>query len=222
MSNQSFAIPSIGVTLNADVAREILEWSIAQQPAHPPFVLKVLNLFRCMHAHGLSRFIETGTFHGDTAARMAAFGFDVTTIELSVALHQAALARFAGQPRIRCVQGDSADVLPAVVAALDQPALFWLDGHYSGEGTARGAVETPIRAEITALKAERARRPDLIDRCAIWIDDIRLAGSGDYPSLSALLDMAADAFPRHRTMVVNDALRILPLETANGAATNAG
>ncbi len=210
MSNQTFAIPSIGVTLNAEVAREILEWSIAQQPAHPPFVLKVLNLFRCMQDCGLSRFVETGTFHGDTAARMAAFGFDVTTIELSADLHRQARERFAGQPKVDCRHGDSASVLPVVAAALDRPALFWLDGHYSGEGTARGAVETPIREEIAALKAERARRPELIDRCAIWIDDIRLAGTGDYPSLSALLDMAADAFPNHHALVVNDALRVLP------------
>lgn len=149
--------------------------------AQLPFVLKVLNLFRCMQGHGYRTFVETGTFQGDTAARMAAFGFEVCTIELSEELHRRAVERFAGQPKVRCLQGDSADVLPGVVAALTQPALFWPDGHYSGEGIATAEVETPVLAEIACLAAERERRPELIDRCSLYIDDIRLCGSGTIP-----------------------------------------
>lgn len=210
MSETNFAIPSIGMTLNPSVAREILEWTITQQPPNPPFVLKVLNLFRCMHGRGYRNFVETGTFQGDTAARMAAFGFEVCTIELSEELHRRAVERFAGQPKVRCMQGDSAEMLPGVVAGLTQPALFWLDGHYSGEGTAKAAVETPVLAEIACLATERVRRPELIDRCSLYIDDIRLCGSGDYPRLSVLLDLIAAGFPNHGCSVVNDTLRVEP------------
>ena len=46
--------------------------------------------------------------------------------------------------RAEILQGDSTDVLPEVVEKMDEPTLFWLDGHYSGGITASGEQETPI------------------------------------------------------------------------------
>lgn len=36
MSETNFAIPSIGMTPNPSVAREILEWTITQRPPNSP------------------------------------------------------------------------------------------------------------------------------------------------------------------------------------------
>lgn len=54
--------------------------------------------------------------------------------------------------------------MPQIVAELGHPALFWLDGHYSGGGTAKGKQETPISLELRAvLDAPASVRVFLID-----------------------------------------------------------
>ncbi|MEM7478871.1 MAG: hypothetical protein AAF483_28125, partial [Planctomycetota bacterium] len=63
--------------------------------------------------------------------------------------------------------GDSAKLLPEIVAGLDDaPALFWLDGHWSGGETAGEGQECPVVDELNCLKH---RQQDLI-----LIDDARM------------------------------------------------
>jgi hypothetical protein len=116
---------------------------------------------------GLADFVETGTFEGTTAA-WAARTFDrVTSIELSEELHRRACERHAGQPRIRFVQGHSREQLKSVVAGLEGPALFWLDGHYSGGETAGELDECPVLDEIAAIDDSEVEH-------FLFIDDARL------------------------------------------------
>ncbi len=114
-----------------------------------------------------STFVETGTFRGATT-RWASSRFDeVHTIELSPELyaeHHAELQQIDG---VHCYQGDSAEVLPTIVAGLtDRPAVFWLDGHWSGGETAGEESECPVMSELECLSG---RPHDLI-----LIDDARL------------------------------------------------
>src|SRR4051794_1532265 len=81
---------------------------------------------------GLSEFVETGTHLGNTVAWAAAHFDRVTSIELSPAFHASAKARFAAQPGISLLNGDSSAMLRQIVSTLSQPALFWLDAHWSG------------------------------------------------------------------------------------------
>ena len=46
------------------------------------------------------------------------------------------------------IQGDSGIELMNLAARIDQPSLFWLDGHYSAEETAKGDKETPVIEEL--------------------------------------------------------------------------
>ena len=41
--------------------------------------------------------------------------------------------------------------VPELVRQLDGPALFWLDGHYSGGDTAKGELDTPVSAELESI-----------------------------------------------------------------------
>lgn len=116
---------------------------------------------------GLADFVETGTFEGTTAA-WAARTFDrVTSIELSEELHRRAVERHTGEPRIRFVQGHSREQLKNVVAGLAGPALFWLDGHYSGGETAGELDECPVIDEIAAIDDSEIEH-------FLFIDDARL------------------------------------------------
>src|ERR1039458_3236152 len=79
---------------------------------------------------GIQDFIETGTFHGDTAAWAAGHFVRVTTIELSPTYHAVAQARFGTQPNVCTLTGYSVVALHAVVPNLASPAIFWLDAHW--------------------------------------------------------------------------------------------
>ncbi|MBI2810892.1 MAG: hypothetical protein HYX67_08705, partial [Candidatus Melainabacteria bacterium] len=54
---------------------------------------------------------------------------------------------------------------------IDAPATFWLDGHYSGPGTAMGNSNTPLLEELKHI----AQHP--IKTHTLLIDDIRLLGA---------------------------------------------
>jgi hypothetical protein len=101
------------------------------------------------------------------------------SIELDPTLAEFARVRFGSSPNVEIIIGDSAEALVAVVAGLVGPALFWLDGHYSGGATADSG-ESPIMAEIdTVLSSEFEH--------TILIDDVRLFdGTNGYPTVAAL------------------------------------
>lgn len=119
-------------------------------------------------ALGITAFVETGTYFGDTIASMEPF-FDVLiSIELSADFVTASRTRFAKSTKISIIQGDSASGLPWALQQIgEQPALVWLDAHYSGGKTARGESNTPVADELSVLLNMRAAKD------VILIDDIR-------------------------------------------------
>jgi len=131
--------------------------------------------------------VETGTFRGDTTARQVAWFRHIFTIELDPTLAAAARERFKDEPTVEVHEGDSAEVLAWLCATsphLQEPAVFYLDGHWSGGVTARGREEEdgcPLLREVAVLG--RREYEDLI-----VVDDVRLFGKkvvsgsgGDWP-----------------------------------------
>ena len=110
----------------------------------------------------------------------------IVTIELDEALAHAATQRLAPYKNVRVVQGDSGARLPEILARIQEPALFWLDGHYSGTGTARGDQETPLEEELHAIARHGERH-------VVLIDDARLLGTGDYPPKDRVLAILRSA-----------------------------
>jgi SAM-dependent methyltransferase len=143
---------------------------------------KRFALAELLRAHELGLIVETGTFLGDMAAFLSARGYNVITIELDPKLAALARLRFKDNRRVHLIEGDSAARLPAVVGRLTHPALFYLDAHYSGPGTGKGNLETPISAEIDLILT---RAPA---GSVVAIDDARCFGTTpDYPPLQDLL-----------------------------------
>lgn len=123
-----------------------------------------------MHVElGLESAVETGTFRGDSAALLADYFPAVWSIELSPELHRAASARLRDRPHITVLQGSSRDQLKAVCNQLTGPALFWLDGHWSGDGTAGEFDECPVLEEIAVIDGSAHG-----GQAAILVDDARL------------------------------------------------
>jgi hypothetical protein len=121
---------------------------------------------------------------------------------MAPAIHDAAVRRFAGDERVQLWLGDSGSILPRVLAALEHPALFWLDGHYMGSGTARADLDSPVQAELTSL-LRHAIRGHLV-----LIDDARLfTGKDGYPTLEALRAWIERERPGTRVEVEADIIR---------------
>src|SRR5947207_1745250 len=76
--------------------------------------------------------VQTGTFPGKTAVWAAGHFPRVITIEASKEIYDEMHARRAGHANIEFLFGSSRDLLASVVARLTGPAIFWLDGHWSG------------------------------------------------------------------------------------------
>lgn len=140
-------------------------------------------------------FIETGTNDGGTPWELKD-DFDVLyTIELGEKPYREAVQKFKDYPQVSCLFGDSAAVLPGVLFIIDQAALIWLDGHWSGGDTARGSQDTPVLAELEAIFATGRDHVVLVDDARLFegmplhdeqpgwphIDEVRkLAGENGY------------------------------------------
>lgn len=207
-------LPSLGLFAHLGDAQisEIVEYCVKGSTQEPsPYYLKPMSIIYTMNKFSLNLMVETGTFMGDTTAIINNVGKKVITVELSDDLHRRATERFAGNDRICCMHGDSTTVLPQILRDLNEPALFWLDGHYSGGTTAEGEKYSPIAEELSALAETRRKKKDIIDGSVIFIDDMRIFGiSKDYPPVDTIIDFIRHNFPNHTFRIHNDCLRMEP------------
>lgn len=165
---------------------------------------------------GFDTFIETGTYLGQTTAAMRALFKQVISIELSDQLYKDARKKFADDPGVKLLHGDSASMLDSALNATSgSPAIIWLDAHWSGGATARARENTPIMSELEIIRS-RARDSDilLIDDIRYFIDlpegfDTHEANSG-YPSLNKLLELIANLRGNYRAFIAGDVMAAMP------------
>ena len=85
-----------------------------------------------------SVFVETGTYHGGTLKQMLDMFNCLYSIELSDKHYNKAVRRFGDIEKVNLLHGDSAELMSKVGKEIKEPAVFFLDAHYSGAGTTRG------------------------------------------------------------------------------------
>ena len=168
---------------------ELAVWAARGRPGPPPHAVKEAIVKDYAARHRLDTFVETGTYLGDMVWAVRHTFREIHTVELDPLLYRRALRRFHRSSHVHVYQGDSAEVLGTIVAALQGPALFWLDGHYSGGITAKGAVDTPIKTELSHVFADRRPHVVLID------DASDFTGTGDYPAIDELEDLVRSIRP---------------------------
>jgi hypothetical protein len=172
------------------------------RPFPPPHVVKQLVILQYQRSRRLSTFIETGTFTGEMVDAMRPHFRRVISIEMSPEIHNDAVRRFGGDPRIELLLGDSAIVLPRVLKHIRDPALFWLDGHFMGGNTARSQDDSPVRHELSSLLAHHVRGH------VVLIDDARLFdGTAGYPTLPELRSWIERDRPGSDVQIEDDIIR---------------
>jgi len=185
--------------------RKIKQWEQQGRPSPPPHAIKQRAIKSFAKKYGSKYLIETGTFYGDMVQAMRGSFERVFSIELSPELHKQATRRFAKDDNIEIIQGDSGVELGKLMPRLDQPTLFWLDGHYSAGVTAQGDKDTPIYEELTHIFNSQQLGH------VILIDDARCFGTDPaYPTLDELSQFVKKHRPNAEIDVENDSIRIVP------------
>jgi hypothetical protein len=153
--------------------------------------------------YGYTVLIETGTFLGDMIEAQRNNFTRIFSIELQRELAEKARERFKGVPHIKILQGDSGKLLKTILAEVKEPAIFWLDAHYSGGLTAKGDKECPIYDEIDAILTTKENH-------LVLVDDARcFNGKGDYPAIDELTKYIQDKDSRYKVSVENDIIRFM-------------
>ncbi len=164
----------------------------------------------------LSTFVETGTFRGDTIASLRHDFDELISIEISEDLHEKACGRFATHSNIILLRGDSASQLPRALGQRgDSGAFIWLDAHYSGSETAKGAHNTPIIQEVENIRRYGTGKDVIV------IDDLRLfwevrdgflkhESVGGYPPAHTVAGRFNQGTREYDFFVLFDALLVVP------------
>ena len=171
----------------------------------PPHWVKQKTIQTYQKKYRVITLIESGTCLGDMVDAQKAYFKKIYSIELGKELFENAKNRFINENNITILQGDSGKVLPTILKELKDPAIFWLDGHYSGGITAKGDKECPIFEEIDAIFENKKLNH------IILIDDARcFSGVNDYPPLDNLTNYVKNKNNDYRVNVKYDIIRFTP------------
>lgn len=182
-------------------------WAIKGNPIPPPHQVKQKIIRSYQKKFLLKTLVETGTFYGDMISAMRKYFDVIYSIELSPYFYELAIRRFKNKKEIKIYNGDSSVFIGIICDELKEPALFWLDGHYSGGETAKGITETPVIYELEVISHFK-----FVKNSVILIDDARcFNGSNDYPYLVDLIETIKKYFPKHKIKVDSDIIQIYPL-----------
>lgn len=177
-------------------------WLEQGKPLPMPHIAKQKVIQEYKDRYGIQTLVETGTYLGDMIAAQLPHFKRILSIELSEDLHGRAKYRFRKSPKVELYQGDSGKVLHTIVPKLKEPALFWLDGHYSAGITAKGDLWTPIYAELDAILQQDVPHVLLID------DAQGFTGENDYPTIEELENYIKKKNPAYRVKVEDYVIRV--------------
>lgn len=178
------------------------EWNRRGRPVPPPHIVKQMIIAEYREKYGYEILVETGTYMGDMVEAQKKRFREIYSIELGLDLFNKAVERFGGDNNVKIVQGDSGKVLPGILATVKEPAIFWLDGHYSAGITAKGDKNCPIFEELDAILDNRE-----LDH-VVLIDDARyFIGKGDYPTIDDLTSYVKSRNDKYRVVVECDTIR---------------
>jgi hypothetical protein len=180
----------------------VKEWEKTDRKGVAPQLIKQLVITKYQNQFKLDTLIETGTYLGDMIFAQKEIFPKLISIELNEKLFQRAKERFKNYDHIHLYQGDSGVVLKEILSKTFNPCLFWLDGHYSGDITSKGQLNTPILNELNFILTHSSEH-------VILIDDARLfTGQQDYPTLEEVKKFVSKFKPGYKFEVKHDIIRI--------------
>ncbi|MBL4707513.1 MAG: hypothetical protein JKY48_03625 [Flavobacteriales bacterium] len=182
--------------------RNIIKWEESDKLLPPPHAIKVRTVTQFQKQTNYTVLVETGTFMGDMILSQLKNFDTIYSIELSKEFWENAQVLFNDEPKVKLLNGDSGEVMHKLIKQLSTPAVFWLDGHYSGANTAMGEKMSPIYEELRAIFSST------LPHCLL-IDDARLFnGTEDYPKLEELKAYILENRPNAKINVASDTISV--------------
>jgi hypothetical protein len=156
-------------------------------------------------------FVETGTFNGESCAWAAGYFEKVKTIEAYQPLFEAAVGRFAPHSNVEVIFGSSIDALPAILSNLRAPALFWLDAHWSGEGTGGEDNECPLVSELEIILKHRTDHILLVDDARFFLaPPHKPLNPEKWPDFELITRKIRTLSPNAYVVVIEDVIVVTP------------
>lgn len=183
-----------------------LMWILAGRPIPVDHVFKRKRVLNLARQYDCETFVETGTFYGQMVEAVRKSFSLVLSVELSLALYEYNKRKFATRRNVYLYWGDSAACMGEMIEQVIGRAIFWLDGHYSGPGTAKSEAGCPVLAELSAIQKHYHN-----DHC-ILIDDARCFDGSDhhYPDLAEVRRKLAEINPKYSITIEHDCIIALP------------
>lgn len=176
-------------------------WVFKGRPAPDNHLYKRKRIINISNKYSCVSFIETGTFYGQMINSLRHKFSRLASVELYEPLFQKNKKYFSEQQKISIYYGDSSEQLENMIENSEGKILFWLDGHYSGSGTALGSTVCPVMAELDAIKAQGG-----MEHC-ILIDDARLFnGTDGYPELDTVKTKLLTINPSYNVYIDGDCI----------------
>lgn len=174
-------------------------WRLRGSPMRRvPHLVKQRTLQEFGRRYGLCTMVETGTNLGQMIASMLPQVDEIWSIEMGDWSYERACRRFAGDPKVHLVHGDSGVKMYEVAPQVKSPCLYWLDAHDFD-------VLTPIREELDAIVK------NFVPGTVILIDDSKwFDGRNQYPTMEWMHQFVRDRMPGYKLEDSMHILRITP------------
>jgi hypothetical protein len=183
---------------------ELGKWLVRGCPAVLPDILKRRVVAGYARRFRLDTFVESGTYLGAMVDHMSNYCPTVYSFEYQERLWKRATERFANRAGVHILRGSGADLMPSVLAQMQTPGLFWLDGHFASGTTAPHEVACPTMEELTAVLRHRSDHVVLID------DAREFRGEGGYPTVGGVVEAVRSLRPGMHVQASQDIIRITP------------
>jgi len=180
----------------------IRRWRQDGSLGQPPHEVKQITIEHFKKKFRYSLFVETGTYNGAMVEAQRNNFSKIISVEISEMLHKKAVYRFRNYNHITILQGDSSKVLSEIISKINEPAIFWLDGHYSGGYTEKGELNCPVYRELEAIFIDNKYNHVLL------IDDARcFNGKEDYPTIEGLTNFILQKNDKYHIEIKDDIIR---------------
>ena len=161
---------------------------------------------------GIKYFIESGTYRGATTQWAAKHFKKVYTIEKSPEIYEKYKMEINAFSNIQGYLGDSKELLPSIVDEIgDDNAIFWLDAHWSGHGTAGEDSECPLIDELNSIVVSRSGDIVMIDDARLFLQVPPVPHKpSHWPNLFEISKVYASKLDDVYIQVIDDVIFIVP------------
>lgn len=183
--------------------KSLRKWVKNGMKKSPPASFKQKTVRAYAKKYKINTLIETGTYVGKMIIANRKIFKKIFSIELDYNLFKLSKQKCVKYHNISIFYGNSIDILPKLLLKIDSPCVFWLDAHYSGIGTAKGELDTPIMTELQyILDSKNYEHIILIDDACFFI------GKDGYPTIKKLKEFVNSKREDYSFIVKYDIIRI--------------